>query len=135
MPAGEARTATGRGEKIGRRDRATVTWRKPEPTAADHPAPKPDATGESAGRDNRKRTATRTSVGLIALGALIVAIHLGIALAALFWTGRAADTVFVVVLVMLGVLGGHLALRHVALGNGRTARICRALARHRPGRR
>lgn len=95
----------------------SVTRRKPEPTAADRPAPNHDATDESAGR-HRKRTATRTSVGLIAVGALIVAIHLGIALAVLARTGWAANTILVVVLVMLAFIGGHL-----------------ALARHRPGRR
>ena len=85
--------------QIGRRDRLTVAW-EPTTTPASPPATArpPDTTG--AGR----RVSHRRTVALVAVGVLVVALHLGLGAAVRTsapWAGWALGVVLVVVAVKL----------------------------------
>jgi hypothetical protein len=87
---------TARLEHFGRRDHLTVSW-QPVPT----PTPSP-ATDDKTGGD-RRRTHRRTAA-LVAVGVLVVALHLGLGaavIAARPWTGWALDIVLAAVAVKL----------------------------------
>jgi hypothetical protein len=107
-------------EKIGRRDGLQVHW---HPTESDTPPPT-EHTDAKSGTSSAGGTARRprgTTLGLMAGGALVVAVHLGIggaALAGAAWTGWAANAVLVLVLVKLLFMGGHVFLGRAALRRG-----------------
>jgi hypothetical protein len=92
-------------ETIGRRDGLKVNWQHSDATEAASPAP---------GRGARRWRGRATTIGLVVVGLLIVAVHLGVfgtAVAVSMWTGWATN--IVLVLVLLKVLG---IVAHVALG-------------------
>ena len=105
-------------EKIGRRDGLRVHWQRAVPDIPPHAeAGTQGLTGEAG----RRRGPRGTTLGLVAGGALIVAVHLGIGGAALAdakWTGWAVNAVLVLVLVQLVFLGGHLLLGRVGPRRG-----------------
>ncbi|MGW4511312.1 DUF2218 domain-containing protein [Streptomyces sp. NPDC004393] len=109
-------------EKIGRRDGLQARWRRVGTDTL--PQARRDAEGQapSVGGSRGPRGATS---GLMAGGALIVAVHLGIGGAALAdakWTGWAANAVLVLILVKLLFLGSHLFLGRAALRRGIVSR-------------
>lgn len=92
-------------ETIGRRDGLKVDWQHPGATEVAAPAP------DGRTRKWRRRA---TTIGLVVVGALIVAVHLGLfgtALAVSMWTGWATN--IFLMLVLLKVLG---IVAHVVLG-------------------
>jgi hypothetical protein len=104
---------TGHLDRFSRRDRLTVTWdRRDAPgaqpaEATGTPLAPTGPTGQGAARRRRRRR-----MGLTAVGALGVAVHLGLGgavLATSRWTGWAADIVLVLVLVKVIaiILGSH----------------------------
>jgi len=107
-------------EKIGRRDQLTLAWQRhqtpPAPfEKAAGPAPAP-ATG-TAKRPGRGRT-----VGLMAVGAVVVAVHLGLggaALAASTWTGWAANAVVAIILLKAVFVAVHVVLGRFAIRRGK----------------
>lgn len=129
---------TARLEKIGRRDQLEVLWqRSPAPGAAG-PAPSGEAgsTAPAPAAEAGKPRRRGKTIGMMAGGALIVAVHLGLggaALAASAWTGWAANTVLVVVLLKVVFMGGHVVLGRLAIRRGRTfTTFVPSLLRHRP---
>ncbi|WP_377273001.1 DUF2218 domain-containing protein [Peterkaempfera sp. SMS 1(5)a] len=110
--------ATARLEKIGRRDRLTVTW---NPSA--EPLGDAGGTASAAGvRPGRHRGHGRT-LGVAAVAAAVIGLHLGLggaALAASAWTGLAADAVLAVVALKVVLMGGHIALGRLAVRRGRS---------------
>jgi hypothetical protein len=110
-------------EKIGRRDGLQTHWRRVgtgTPPQAQH-----DAEGETPENAGGSRGPRGTTLGVVAGGALIVAVHLGIggaASAGAKWTGWAADTVMLLILVKLLFMGGHLLLGRAALRRGIASR-------------
>ncbi|OLZ74353.1 hypothetical protein AV521_01350 [Streptomyces sp. IMTB 2501] len=101
----------GRVEKIGRRDRLTVTWRPLE--ASDAPSGETayitdvPAAGVAKGRGIGK------VMGLAAVGVVVVALHLGLGgavLAASSWTGWGVNAIVAIVLLKLLFMGGHVVL-------------------------
>ncbi|SEM20907.1 DUF2218 domain-containing protein [Streptacidiphilus jiangxiensis] len=107
-------------EKIGRRDGLQVHRQRPE--TGDLPPTEPaDGTSPTPGKGTAPRRTRGTTLGLIAGGAVIVAVHLGIggaALAGAAWTGWAANAVLVLILMKLLFMGGHLFLGRAALRRG-----------------
>ncbi|MBF9066448.1 DUF2218 domain-containing protein [Streptacidiphilus fuscans] len=118
---------TARIEKIGRRDGLQVHWQRAEtgdlpPTEPTEPTDETSPTPEKGRASRRPRG---TTLGLMAGGAAVVAVHLGIAGAALAgaaWTGWAANAVLVLIVVKLLFMGGHLFLGRAALRRGITLR-------------
>ncbi|MGW0765696.1 DUF2218 domain-containing protein [Streptomyces sp. NPDC002676] len=111
---------TGRLEKIGRRDGLTVTWQHP-PT----PAPLP------AGGGKGRLRGLAGPAGLVAVGVLVVALHLGVAgavTAAPSWTDWAAGGVLALVALKVVFMAGHVVLGRAGLGRGKAF-----LARRTPG--
>ncbi|MER5598306.1 DUF2218 domain-containing protein [Streptomyces sp. NPDC002265] len=105
-------------EKIGRRDALQVIWQRAVPDTPSQAECNEhrDTDGRGVGRSRRAIT-----LGLVAGGAVVVAVHLGIGRAALAdakWTGWAAGAVLALVLVKLLLLGGHLLLGRTALRHG-----------------
>lgn len=106
----------GRLRKIGRRDRLTVTWHR---TESSPPADGRSAEAEAASRPAvGQRRSRLITVGLVALGALIVLVHtvLGgvLAVSVLEQWGVGVLVALVVVKVLIGglhVVGGGFALR------------------------
>jgi hypothetical protein len=108
--------------KIGRRDQLTTTWRRLETPAW------PDVTVESTdpaaepGTKRRRWPRRLTVMGLIAGGALIVALHLGVggaALAAMPWTGWVGGSLLVIILAKLVFIASHVILGRFAFRRGR----------------
>jgi hypothetical protein len=114
-------------EKIGRRDGLTVTWRRidapaPEPAAQPGPAeaaaqPAPAAADVVAdaphGSASRRRGLGRT-IALVAIAAVVIAVHLGLAGAVSkgsAWTLWGLGAVLLIVLAKLALIGGHGVLR------------------------
>ena len=120
---------THRVETIGRRDDLKVNWQRPEEAESDPPAPD--------GRSKKWRGRV-TTIGLIAVGVLIVAVHLGLfgtALATSAWTGWATNIFLVVVLVKVLIVAGHVVLGRVVLRRvfrGHRLAIRQKTAAHRP---
>lgn len=118
---------TARIEKIGRRDGLQVHWQRPEtgdlaPTERTEPT---EETSPTPGKGTASRRPRGTTLGLLVGGAVVVAVHLGIAGAALAgtaWTGWAANAVLVLIVVKLLFTGGHLFLGRAALRRGITLR-------------
>jgi hypothetical protein len=92
-------------DRFARRDHLEVKWHRPQgPTAqsGEHPATTPPLAGAVARRTRRR------NIALVAAGALVVAVHLGLGgavLAAAPWTGLAANLVVVALLVKLLAVG------------------------------
>lgn len=104
----------GRLEKIGRRDGLKVTWRQADGATGSVRAPEgPEGSGA-------KRRAT--TLGLVAGGALVVALHVGLggaALSASAWTGWAANGVLALVALKLVFMGAHVVLGRMGIRRGR----------------
>ncbi|MGW1810162.1 DUF2218 domain-containing protein [Streptomyces sp. NPDC002078] len=113
---------TTRLEKIGRRDGLTVTWQRAS-------APAAPATHEASGaarpaEDGKRRIRGPARVaGLLAVGALVIALHLGVAGAALTvpsWTGWAAGGVLALIALKVLFLGGHVVLGRAGIRRSRS---------------
>jgi len=82
-------------EQFGRREHLTVAWQPARPV----PVATPDGrSGAGKGRSHRR------TVGLVILGSLVVAMHVGLGAAAVsvpWWTSPALDVVVAVVVVKL----------------------------------
>jgi hypothetical protein len=109
-------------ETIGRRESLEVTWQRPGA-----PAPEPTT---------RKHRGRVTTIALVAIGALIVAVHLGLggtALATSAWTAWATNIFLAVVLLKVLILAGHVVLGRVVLSRVRRL-VCgpRRVRRCRP---
>jgi hypothetical protein len=102
---------TGHIERFGRRERLQVTWsRRDAPTTSSGPPPRAVAQRRWHGR----------TIGLTALGVVVVAVHLGLGGAVLAdwrWTGGAVGLVLVAVLAKAAVVGGF------AVHRGRASRV------------
>jgi hypothetical protein len=107
--------------KIGRRDQLTTIWHRmespvpPVNTQSTEPAPE---------QGTRKRRWPRrlTVIGLVAGGALIVALHLGIggaAVAAVPWTEWVGGGLLVIILAKLVFIASHVILGRFAFRRGK----------------
>ncbi|WP_102143114.1 DUF2218 domain-containing protein [Mycobacterium hubeiense] len=122
-------------QTIGRRDQLTTTWHRLETPAVapgdiEHDAGLPAEPGTGKRRWPRRLTV----LGLIAVGALIVAVHLGIggaAVAALPWTGWVGGSLLVIILAKLVFIASHFMLGRFAFRRGKTLHA-RWKARHAP---
>ncbi|MFE9646383.1 DUF2218 domain-containing protein [Streptomyces sp. NPDC006365] len=95
--------AAGHVERFGRRDGLQVTWQRLDSSADSHAG----AGAPGGGAVPRRRHLG--VVGLVAVVALVLAVHLGLGGAVLAnwqWTGWAVGGVLAVVLVKVAVLGG-----------------------------
>jgi hypothetical protein len=115
---------TARLEKIGRRDGLAVTWQRspapPAPPGGEAPGAPQAAEG---GKSNLRGAAGAT--GLLSVGALVVALHMGVAgaaLAASAWIGWAAAGVLVVVALTVVLLAVHIVLGRAGIRRGRALR-------------
>lgn len=122
-------------QTIGRRDQLTTIWHPLERTTVPPGDVEHDA-GLPAEPGSGKRGWPRrlTVLGLIAVGALIVAVHLGIggaAVAALPWTGWVGGSLLVIILAKLVFIASHFMLGRFAFRRGRTLHA-RWKARHAP---
>jgi len=120
---------------IGRRDQLATTWRRLE-TPATPPCDMTQGAVPPAGPGNPKRRWPRrlTVLGLVAGGALIVAVHLGIggaAVAALPWTGWVGGSLLVIILAKLVFIASHVVLGRFAFRRGKTIHASWKL-RHSP---
>ncbi|HET6635677.1 MAG TPA: DUF2218 domain-containing protein [Streptomyces sp.] len=107
---------TTRLEKIGRRDSLTVDWQGSDPQAMSR-----ETTTRTPSRRGRGQV-----IGLVAVGILVVAVHLGLGGALLEssqWAGWAADLVLAVVVLKLLVIAGHVVLGRWALRRRRSSRV------------
>lgn len=123
---------TARLEKIGRRDGLTVTWQRcqtPPGPPGEGAGPASAAETGSAKRPGRGRT-----IGLMAVGAVVVAVHLGLggaALAASSWTGWAVNAVVAIILLKVVFVAVHVVLGRFAIRRGTSFRL-RWTSRHFP---
>ena len=86
-------------QQMGRRDHLVVEW-EPDPTPTSPPA----AAGPPDTDSARRRTTRRRTAALVAVGVLVVALHLGLGAAVLTapsWAGPALDVVLAAVAVKL----------------------------------
>lgn len=114
---------TARLEKIGRRDQLTVTWQWRQTP----PGPPGEGAGPASAPETRtaKRPGRGRTTGLMAVGAVVVAVHLGLggaALAASTWTGWAVDAVVAVILLKVVFVAGHIVLGRFAIRRGKSLR-------------
>jgi hypothetical protein len=101
-------------ETISRRDGLRVNWQHPEATEVAAPVP------DGRARKWRRRA---TTMGLVVVGVLIVAVHLGLfgtALAVSMWTGWATNVFLALILlkvlsIVAHVVVGGAVLRHPAV--------------------
>jgi hypothetical protein len=125
---------TARLEKIGRRDQLTVTWQLRQtppgsPEDATDPASAPTSAPETG---TAKRPGHRKTIGLMAVGAVVVAVHLGLggaALAASTWTGWAVNAVAAIILLTAVFVAIHVVLGRFAIRYGKSFRPRWALRR------
>ncbi|MFF4550750.1 DUF2218 domain-containing protein [Streptomyces sp. NPDC001435] len=106
---------TGRLEKIGRRDGLTVTWQDP-------PTPPPSGQVQAPRDEKWRRRRLARTIGLLAVGALVVALHLGAAgaaLAATSWTDWAANGVLVLIVLKVVFMAGHVVLGRLGIRRGK----------------
>lgn len=116
---------TARLEKIGRRDQLQVTWQRPTTPGAAHTGAPGDAAGTATvpATEAGKPRGRGKTIGMMAVVALIVALHLGLfgaTLAASSWTGWGADIILAVVLLKVVFVGGHVVLGRLAIRRGKT---------------
>lgn len=112
---------TTRLEKIGRRDGLTVEWRRPGPPAV----PQETVTEPARPEAVPSRRGRLQVVGLVVVGLLVVAVHLGLGGALLEssqWAPWAADIVLAAVVLKLLAIAGHIALGRWAVRRRRTSR-------------
>ncbi|WNM33693.1 DUF2218 domain-containing protein [Streptomyces sp. Li-HN-5-11] len=114
---------TARLEKIGRRDQLTVNWQRCQTP----PGPPGEATGPASAPQTgtAKRPGRGWIIGLMAVVAVIVAVHLGLvgaALAASAWTGWAVNAVVAIILLKVVFVAGHVALGRFAIRRGTSFR-------------
>jgi hypothetical protein len=103
-------------ETIGRRDNLKVNWQRPEAPEAE-PG---QATGMALSPEGGavKRRGRVMTIGLISVGVLIVALHLGLGGAVLAtppWMGWAANALLAVVLVKVLIIAGHVVPARLAI--------------------
>ncbi|MER7810363.1 DUF2218 domain-containing protein [Streptomyces sp900116325] len=123
---------TARLEKIGRRDQLTVTWQRCQTP----PGPPGEAAGPVSAPETgtAKRPGRGRTIGLIAVGAVVVAVHLGLggaALAASTWTGWAVNAVVAIILLKVVFVAVHVVLGRFAIRRGKSLRP-RWTLRHSP---
>ncbi|MFJ8023615.1 DUF2218 domain-containing protein [Streptomyces sp. NPDC096311] len=114
---------TARLEKIGRRDQLTVTWQRRQTP----PGPPGEGAGPASAPETgtAKRPGRGTTIGLIAVGAVVVAVHLGLsgaALAASTWTGWAVNAVLAIILLKVVFVAVHVVLGRFAIRHGKSFR-------------
>ncbi|WP_433448389.1 DUF2218 domain-containing protein [Streptomyces sp. CA-142005] len=117
-------------EKIGRRDGLTVTWQHPPATPAPPTGERPGTARPAEGGKGRIRSVTKVA-GVLAVGAVVVALHLGVVGAALTvpsWTGWAAGGVLALVVLKILFVSGHVLLGRASIRRGRAF-----LTQHGPG--
>jgi hypothetical protein len=120
---------TARLERIGRRDQLVVTWQRPQ---APTDTPGDNNPGPATGKHPRRRWLAAT--GLVAGGAVVIAVHLGLfggALAASAWTTWATNVLLLLVVLKVAFMIGHIVLGRFALRRGRAAHA-RWKRRHSP---
>lgn len=103
---------------IGRRDRLTVEWQRPDAAASLPPDRTRHAPIDAAGR---RRRLIRTLL-LAAAAALVIAVHLGLlggALAASLWTRWAGNIVLAVIALKVITVSAHLLLGRFAIRRAR----------------
>jgi hypothetical protein len=114
-------------ETIGRRDGLKVNWQRPEAA---------EPTESVLGGRARTWRGRATAVGLVVVGLLIVAVHLGLfgtALAASLWTGWVTNIFLVLVLLKVLSIAAHVVLGGVVLRHSSVRRLVRhraSLRRH-----
>ncbi|MER6076059.1 DUF2218 domain-containing protein [Streptomyces sp. NPDC001817] len=123
---------TARLEKIGRRDQLTVTWRRCQTP----PVPPGESAGPASASEpgTARRPGRGRTIGLMAVGAAVVAVHLGLggaALAASTWTGWAVNAVVAIILLKVVFVAGHVVLGRFAIRRGRSLQP-RWVLRHPP---
>ncbi|MGW5202945.1 DUF2218 domain-containing protein [Streptomyces spiralis] len=114
---------TARLEKIGRRDRLTVTWQRCQTP----PGPPGEAAGPASPTETRaaKRPGRGRTIGLMAVGAAVAAVHLGLggaALAASRWTGWAVNAVLAIIVLKVVFVAVHVVLGRFAIRRGKSFR-------------
>ncbi|MGW4528822.1 hypothetical protein [Amycolatopsis sp. NPDC004378] len=106
-------------ETIGRRDRLTVHWQRSDPI----PARPAEETNAEAMPQRRRRPGS--TLVLVGLAALAVAVHLGLlggALAVSPWAGWGTTIVVAIILVKVIVVGVHVVLGRMAFRHRGTVR-------------
>ncbi len=120
---------------IGRRDQLATTWRRLDTPTTSPGDIEPDAVPPAEPGNPKRRWPRRLTVlGLIAVGALIVAVHLGIggaAVAALPWTGWVGGSLLAIILAKLVFIASHFFLGRFAFRRGKTLHA-RWKAQHAP---
>ena len=115
---------TARLHKIGRRDQLATTWQRLQAPPGPLGYTAQDAGPQATPGSRKPRWPRRlTLVGLVAGGALIVAVHLGIggtAVAALPWTGWVGGSLLVLILATLVFIASHVILGRFAFRRGKT---------------
>ena len=121
--------------KIGRRDQLTASWNR-----LDTPPVLPADTGHGTSPaaepgSGKRRWRVRVGwLGLLAGGAVVVALHLGLggaALAHAAWTGWVGNIVLVIILVKLVFIASHLIMGRYAFRRGKAV-YARWKHRHSP---
>ena len=114
---------TARLEKIGRRDRLAVIWQRCQTP----PSPPSEGAGPASATESgpAQRPGRGRTIGLIAVGAVVVAVHLGLsgaALAASTWTGWAVNAVVAIILLKVVFVAVHVVLGRFAIRRGKSFR-------------
>jgi hypothetical protein len=121
-------------EKIGRHDQLAVTWQRPQASAALGEQAPGMAPAPQTGAGKRRRHGRLDTIALVAGGALVVAVHLGLggaALAASAWTSWATNIVLAIILLKLITIAGHVMLGRFAIRRGKIVHA-RWKLRHSP---
>ncbi|MFF4905824.1 DUF2218 domain-containing protein [Streptomyces sp. NPDC001260] len=108
---------TGRLEKIGRRDRLTVTWQDRPPS----PGP-PSGLTQAPGVEKWWRRRPARTTGVLAVGVLVVALHLSVAGAAMTassWTRWAANGVLALIVAKVVFMAGHVVVGRTGIRRGK----------------
>ncbi|MER6357217.1 DUF2218 domain-containing protein [Streptomyces sp. NPDC001634] len=125
---------TGRIEKIGRRDGLKVTWQERPPSPSAAPTDEtPYAAGAPKGDGRTLRSFTKTT-GLLMVGALVIAVHLGVAgatLTASTWTGWAVNGILALIALKVAIVAGHVILGRLGIRRGK-AFLTHHRQRHTP---
>lgn len=123
---------TARLEKIARRDGLTVTWQRC-PTSPGPPG-EADGPASAAGTRTAKRPGRGRTVGLMAVGAVVVVVHLGLggaALASSTWAGWAVNAVLAIIVLKVVFVAVPVVLGRFAVRRGKWFRP-RWTVRHSP---
>lgn len=115
---------TARLEKIGRRDQLTVTWQRHQTS----PGPPGAGAGPSSSATEAgpaQRPVRGRTIGLMAVGAVAAAVHLGLggaAVAASAWNSWAVNAVVAIILLKVVFVAGHVVLGRFAIRHGKLLR-------------